>query len=341
MNLLSSEGATLANAQPYVGGQAVIEGVLMRSPWSACVVVRRPDGQLVLQTLSATAGIKGTARKWFGLRGIATLVESLRLGYRALQFSAEQQDPSLAEGKGSSSSGAMWLSMLFAVGLFIAAPQGLVVLANRVFGFSLTVQSPLFHLWVGVAKLSILLTYLFAISRIKEVQRVFQYHGAEHKTIFAYEKGLELNVENARQQSTLHPRCGTTFLIVVIFISVVLGSLVVPLLVPRNAGAWTQPLTFMIRLALLPFIAALAYEFQRFSAKYCTTGPMQVLLWPGYLVQKITTREPDDTQLETAVAAMKAAICIEYDARTDYKVQAFADLSGLLGGLPKPLKSAA
>ena len=170
------------------------------------------------------------------------------------------------------------------------------------------------------------------------MQRVFQYHGAEHKTIYAYEKGLALTVENARKQSTLHPRCGTTFLIMVVAISVVLGALVVPVLVPRNLGWGTQPLTFLIRLALLPAIAALAYELQRFSARYCSEGPFRFLLWPGFLVQKITTREPDDAQLETAIAAMQASIAYDLRSRESGPFETprfFAGLSALLSQLPQ------
>src|SRR5690606_9728773 len=132
----------------------------------------------------------------------------------------------------------------------------------------------------------------------------FQYHGAEHKTIYAYEKGLPLTVENVRKQSTLHPRCGTTFLIVVILVSIVAGSVATPLLLPNMQGLEAQLLTLAIRIALLVPIAAVSYELQRLSARYCTRGPLRILLWPGFLFQKITTREPDDSQIEIAIAAM-------------------------------------
>jgi uncharacterized protein YqhQ len=139
------------------------------------------------------------------------------------------------------------------------------------------------------------------------VRRVFQYHGAEHKTIFAYEAGKPLTVENVRAESRLHPRCGTTFLVVVIGVSIVMGAFSTPLLLPNAKGSSGFIQTFLLRVALLPFIAAISYELQRVSARYCTTGPLRVLLYPGFLFQQITTREPDDAQLEVAIAAMEMA----------------------------------
>src|SRR6185369_16291040 len=136
---------------------------------------------------------------------------------------------------------------------------------------------------------------------------VFHYHGAEHKTIYAYEAELPLTVENVRKQSPLHPRCGTTFLITVVIISVVLGSIITPLVLPNATGLVGQLETLALRISLLPLIAAVSYELQRLSARYCTTGPLRVLLYPGFLFQKITTREPDDSQIEVAIVAMQAA----------------------------------
>jgi uncharacterized protein YqhQ len=149
--------------------------------------------------------------------------------------------------------------------------------------------------------------YLSLISMVAEVRRVFQYHGAEHKTIFAYESGKPLTLENVRAESRLHPRCGTTFLVVVIAVSIVLGAVVSPLLLGNAHGFSGWVLTFLLRVALLPLVAAISYELQRLSARYCTTGPLRVLLYPGFLFQKITTREPDDAQLEIAIAAMEMA----------------------------------
>jgi uncharacterized protein YqhQ len=151
------------------------------------------------------------------------------------------------------------------------------------------------------------MAYLLIIARMPDMRRVFQYHGAEHKTIHAYEKNLPLTVENVQTQTTLHPRCGTTFLVVVIVVSIILGSLVAPLLMPDVEGWVGQVSLLIIRIGLLPIIAAISYELQKLSARFCTTGWRRVVLYPGFLFQKITTREPDDDQVEIAIAAMEAA----------------------------------
>ncbi len=342
----------------YIGGQAVIEGVMMRAPEGLSVAVRRPDG-----TLSVLEGglpsEHGGIRKIPGIRGIAMLVESMTVGYRALAFSAEQQElaqPSVgasalrmvhalvigaatAEGEpevstppppkkdaGLAAKGALVLSTLFALGLFVALPQLLAAGASRLFGLELGPADWQFHALTGTFKLAVLTTYLVAISRIEEIARVFHYHGAEHKTIFAYEAELPLTVENVRKQSRLHPRCGTTFLVTVVVISVILGSIVTPLVLPNAEGVLGQIETLALRIGLLPVIAAISYELQRLSARYCTTGPLRVLLYPGFLFQKITTREPDDAQIEVAIVAMESA---RFRGKTD-GVRAFPSFEGAL-----------
>jgi uncharacterized protein YqhQ len=300
-----------SSTQPYIGGQAVIEGVMMRAPGCMSVAVRKPDGSIAVTEgpLASKLARSGAWRLPF-VRGVATLLESFSLGYRALAFSAEQQltEEEKAKAGGGSGRGALVISTLLALGLFVALPQGAAAGLNGLLDFGLSVQDWRFHALTGGFKLLVLTTYLFLISRLPDVKRVFQYHGAEHKTIYAYEQGLPLTVENVRKQSTLHPRCGTTFLIVVILVSIVAGSLVTPLLLPNVTGVEAQILTLGIRIGLLLPIAATSYELQRLSARYCTTGPLQVLLWPGYLFQKITTREPDDAQIEIAITAMKTAM---------------------------------
>ncbi len=333
------------SSRPYVGGQAVIEGVMMRSPGGVCVVVRRPEGALALKAWPLNQRLKAAFWRWVGFRGVAMLVESLSLGYRALHFSALQQEPkqqALEDARALDSPRTqarvdreggllMALSTLFAVGLFIVLPQVLAAGASHVFKLNLSVRSFSFHAFTGLFKLAVLLTYLFVIRQFKDVRRVFEYHGAEHKTIYAYEKGLELNVPNAREQSTLHPRCGTTFLVMVIILSIILGAVATPLIVPLSTGFAAQLSTLVVRLALLPLVAATAYELQRLSARYCVGGPLQFLLWPGYLVQKITTIEPDDEQLEVAVAAMRAALALdESKQEADAEVRIFGKVEDLL-----------
>ncbi|MCA9582229.1 MAG: DUF1385 domain-containing protein [Myxococcales bacterium] len=292
----------MSETKPYIGGQAVLEGVMMRAPECMTVAVRRPDGTIVLKEELLSGGRKGVW-KLPGFRGMAALVESMRLGYRALAFSAEHAFEERPEGE---SSWAMVLSTLIAITLFIVIPQGLASGAGWLFGVDLALDDWRFHFVTGVFKLLVITGYMVFVSRVPEMRRVFQYHGAEHKTIFTYEEGLPLTVENVRKQSTLHPRCGTTFLIMVVAVAVVLIVALAPLLAFKSgAVGWIQVLA--VRLALLPVIAGVAFELQRFTARYCTTGPLRVLLWPGFLFQKITTREPDDAQIEIAIAAMRAA----------------------------------
>lgn len=209
----------------------------------------------------------------------------------------------------SSGKGVMVFTTLFAIGLFVLLPQMAAEGTGRLFGIELPVDHWSFHAVTGGFKLLIFTLYIFAISRLPDIRRVFQYHGAEHMTIFAYEQKLELTVENVRKQSTLHPRCGTTFLVLVIFVSVIAGTIVTPLVMPEWATGKLEQnvITFVVRVALLPPIAAVSYELQRLSARYCTKGPLRVLLWPGFVFQKITTREPDDSQIEIAITAMRTA----------------------------------
>ncbi|MGB8330633.1 MAG: DUF1385 domain-containing protein [Polyangiales bacterium] len=295
-------------AQPYIGGQAVIEGVMMRAPACLTVAVRRPDGTIALREGLYRSRWSKKLWKLPGFRGVAMLVESMVMGFSALQFSAEQQmsEEELAQDQGSGRL-AVVISTLLALGLFVALPQGLASLAAKGADWDLGLADTGFHVLIGGFKLLIFVGYLFAISRIPDVRRLFQYHGAEHKTIHAYEKNLPLTVENVQAQTTLHPRCGTTFLVVVIVVSIVLGSLAAPLLMPEVEGWMGQAALLLIRIALLPIIAAISYELQRLSARYCTTGWRRLVLYPGFLFQKITTREPDDDQVEIAIAAMEAA----------------------------------
>lgn len=300
-----------APAKPYIGGQAVIEGVMMRAPGCLSVAVRRPDGTIAVREGPMKSKVaKSKLLKLPGLRGVAALVESMSMGMGALRFSAEQQflEEDGAPPPEGSTRIAMMVSTLFALALFMLLPQLLTELTIRLAHLTTAQQSPAYHAMTGGFKLAVLTGYLFAISRLKDVQRVFQYHGAEHKTIYAYEQELPLTVENVRKQSTLHPRCGTTFLIVVIFISIAVGIVFTPLILPHAHGASGFVQTLLLRISLLPVIAGFSFEFQRMTARYCTTGPLSVLLWPGYLFQKITTREPDDRQIEIAIAAMQAAV---------------------------------
>jgi uncharacterized protein YqhQ len=347
--------------RPYIGGQAVIEGVMMRSPGSISIVCRRLNGELVVRERPMPGPSTGP-RSWPLLRGMVTLVESIRLGSRALRWSAELYEKDVREQeeaerartatKGGVLStlalatglpvlamvtrpdgeeaplplddegpkkGGGWLAalpLLFAVVLFVALPQAGAEGINKLFfDQSLQVTSPLFQMFTGMAKLIIVAGYLMLIRRIPEVRRVFQYHGAEHKTISTYEANESLEVANARVKTTMHARCGTTFLVMVAMVSIVVFSAAGGILGGLLGGA-TLPggrigqnvLFFLLKLPFLPLVAAVTFEIQRIFARYCTTGPLRALLWPGFLVQKITTAEPDDAQLEVALASLRATL---------------------------------
>lgn len=327
------------SARPYIGGQAVIEGVMMRSPTGLAVAVRRPDGSLAIK--EGPVRTNDVWKKWPFLRGVHTLVESMSLGYGALQFAAEQQltdEEAQAESSAGGSGGgvgaraAMVLSMALAIGLFIALPQALTWGLVRAAGLELGVQDFAFHALTGAFKLLVLTTYLTVIGRVQEIQRVFQYHGAEHKTIYAYEAGLPLTVANVKAQSTLHPRCGTTFLVVVVLLSIVIGSTVTPFVLPHAEGLVGQLQTLALRVSLLPVIAGFSYELQRVSARYFATGPLRFVNYPGFLFQKITTREPDERQIEVAIAAMQSAVWRERSAAngpSEERVEHFASLDAV------------
>jgi uncharacterized protein YqhQ len=328
-------------ARPYIGGQAVIEGVMMRAPKCLSVAVRRPDGSIAVREGPLRAKyLSSPLSKIPGLRGVIMLVESISLGYGALRFAVEQQmSDEERKQSGSGGGGSGLFAFVFAIALFKLLPQGMTGGLAKLLGAHWDVQSPTFHLVTGAFVLVVFTLYLLLISMFKEVRRVFQYHGAEHKTIFTYEQGLPLTVENVRKQSTLHPRCGTTFLVIVIAVSVILGALVTPLLLPHATGWQAQVGTALIRVALLPLVAAISYELQRFSARYCTTGPLRLLLYPGFAFQKITTREPDDTQLEIAIAAMEIArVREEAAAATESdpdRVHVFTNFGGLVDTLAR------
>jgi uncharacterized protein YqhQ len=333
-----------APSRPYIGGQAVLEGVMMRAPTSFAVVVRRRNGSLHVRERAMPDARAGVTR-WPLVRGLASLVESLRLGSEALRFSADKMEEDLSEvavrpaGPGlgllaalglslfamatrddrsaspvapasTRSSAGMWLMLVFAVSFFVALPQGAAAGVNRVLGLGLEVQSPGFQAITGVLKLTIVVGYLLAIRRVPDIRRVFQYHGAEHKTISTYEAGEALTVANARGKTTMHPRCGTTFLVMVALVSMLVFTGIGAALPRIHTGSpiADNVVFFFEKVPFLPLLVAVTFEMQRVLARYCTTGPLRALLWPGFLVQKITTAEPDDAQLEVALASLRATL---------------------------------
>jgi uncharacterized protein YqhQ len=355
--------STKSAARPYIGGQAVIEGVMMRSPASISIVCRRKSGELVVREKPMPRPAAKGMSSWPLFRGMATLVESLKLGSQALRFSAELYEKDMEaeeaaekkapKGPGTSTllalsivslltaepdapapeaetkpaptpaptpapapleepkkgGGLGWLPLVFAIFLFVALPQAGAEGLNRLFHLGLEVTSPGYQALTGTAKLVIVVGYLLAIRQIDDIRRVFQYHGAEHKSISTYEAEEDLTVANARAKTTMHPRCGTTFLVMVAMVSILVFSVMGAFLPKLPGGRLAESLGFfLMKLPFLPLVAAITYEIQRVFARYCTTGPLRALLWPGFLVQKITTAEPDDAQLEVALGSLRAAL---------------------------------
>lgn len=294
------------NVDMLIGGQAVIEGVMMRSLTGYSVAVRQPDGGVAIKKDKLTSI---TARYPFlkipVLRGSVVLIQSLILGLRALNYSAsvssagEEGEPELSNWAIASS---MLMALVLGIGLFILAPLGLTnLLRHYVFP---EMGNLAYNAIDGVIRAIFFFVYIASISLMEEIRRVFQYHGAEHKTVYTFEANEDLTVENARTKSTLHPRCGTSFLMFVMAISILVFSLI-----PSAAHFSVK---FGARVVLIPLIAGLAYEIIRFSARHLQNPVCKLLIRPGMWLQRITTKEPDDTQLEIAIIALKEALL--YDA---------------------------
>jgi uncharacterized protein YqhQ len=286
-----------------VGGQAVIEGVMMRSPTYYATAVRTPQGTIVIQKNRYEAL---THRFRFlnipVVRGAINLVEMMWIGIQSLSYSASQAADENADPKPEKTVGSNLMilgSVVFALtagfALFFYLPLFLTELTG--------VQGSLaFNLVDGVFRLAIFLGYLLMIARWKEMQRIFQYHGAEHKTIYVYENGQDLTVANARPYTTLHPRCGTSFLLVVMLVSIFVFALL------GKPETWGDRL---LRFAFIPVIGGISYEFIRLSAKERFARFLRPAIWPGLTLQKVTTSEPSDDMLEVAIAALEA--CLDYE----------------------------
>jgi uncharacterized protein YqhQ len=296
-----------------IGGQAVIDGVLMRTPKEYAVAVRQPDGKIVVKKEKYVSATK--ANKFLGLpfvRGIIILFETLILGYKALSFSANKsmEEPEKKKGraiKGKDGQGmkkqeigalelgiTLALSIIFALALFKFLPLFIATLLKDKIGGS----NLLFNLIDGVAKFTIFILYLVIISSMKDVRRVFEYHGAEHKVVYCYEAHKKLTVENVIKESKAHPRCGTTFMLVVLLLSIIFY-----LFIPFNMNFW---LKLLIRVLFLPIIAGISYEWIKLAGKHSHSRISKILSAPGLWVQKLTTREPDKGQIEVAIASLKA-----------------------------------
>ena len=301
----SMPAASDRNVDMLIGGQAVLEGVMMRSLTGYSIAVRQPNGEIALkQDKLASIATKYPFLKFPVLRGSVVLIQSLILGIRALNFSAsvtsegEDGQPEMSNWAVATS---MITAMVLGVCVFILAPLGLTNLIRK---FLLPGMGNFAYNAIdGVIRALFFFVYILSISYMKEIRRVFQYHGAEHKTVYTFEAQEELTVENARRKSTLHPRCGTSFLMFVMAISILVFSLV-----PSTTPFAVK---FAARVVLIPLIAGLAYEVIRFSARHLTNPVCRMLTRPGMWLQKITTKEPDDSQLEIAIMALRTALAYD------------------------------
>ncbi len=290
-----------------VGGQAVMEGVLMRSPDSYAVAVRRPNGDIVVKKEPFQTVTKRF--KFLGLpilRGGVILVEALILGVKALSFSGDvaMEEENKKNGKDVSQKSIwekLWMTLTvvfsFALGLalFFYVPLLLTDLFHFESGF-------IFNLVDGAFRLIFFLAYIYLISLWKEIRRVFEYHGAEHKSVYTFENKKELVVEQARPFTTLHPRCGTSFLLIVMLVSILVFMLL---------GKPDTVAERLVRLAFVPLIGGISYEFIRLSEKASKNPISRLFVLPGLWLQKITTKEPDDTQLEVALVALRCALDLD------------------------------
>jgi uncharacterized protein YqhQ len=281
-----------------VGGQAVLEGVMMRgvSTWA---VATRKDGEIAVETHPVVSWTRRSrALRWPVIRGVVALGQSLSIGFKALEVSANAQ----AEPDEEPISKGTWAltivaALALAVGLFFVVP---VLLTSVIKGW--LDSSLLFWLVEGLLRTVIFLGYIVLLSRQKDLRRLFQYHGAEHKVISTYESGLPLTPANAQAFSRLHPRCGTSFLLVVMIVAIFVFA-------PVGLPAWYVLLA--TRIVGVPLVAGLSFELIKFAGRNRGKGWVQLIIWPGMQLQKLTTREPDDEQVEVAIAALAAVLAIE------------------------------
>ncbi len=303
-----------------VGGQAVIEGVMMKAPNAIATAVRRANGKIEIKAEAyQSISVKYPFLKTPFLRGAVNLIEMMIIGIKTLNYSAdiamqdaeeaEQKDKPEKEKKKKSSGNSnltLFFTLLVAFGIGIALFFVLPLFVTTKL-FNLEHDVLMFNLVSGLIRLALLLIYIVAISKMKDIQRIFEYHGAEHKLVYTFEEGKELNVENAKAFTTYHPRCGTSFLIVVMLVAVVSFALLDALIVSW-LGYITLPIRLAVHLPFIPILGGISYEFIRFSAKRSSSLFGRILAAPGLWLQRITTKEPDEAQLEVALCALDAAL---------------------------------
>ncbi len=310
------DGAQWAQRDAPVGGQAVLEGVMMRGVSTWAVAVRKPvpedlnedgeldpekgaHGEIEIQSFPLVSWTKRhRVYRWPIIRGIVALAESLSIGFKALSISANAQLPEDEEPI----SGGMWIgtvvaALALAIGLFFVIPVGLTSLIKDQLDSAF-----LFWTVEGFVRTAIFLTYIWLLSRLRDLRRVFEYHGAEHKVISCYEADLPLTPENAQKFTRLHPRCGTSFLLIVMIVAIFVFA-------PLGLPAWYWLVAS--RILGVPLIAGISFEVIKFAGRNRRKPWVRTLMWPGLMLQKLTTREPDHEQLEVAIAAMNAVLAVE------------------------------
>ena len=294
-----------------IGGQAVIEGVMIRSPNYNVVSVRK--NKKIITKSEKIKQRKGRFYKLPVVRGFYNLIDMLVIGMRSLMWSADQQlekDEKISKKEMTLS---FIFAMLFGVGIFIILPY----IATNFIGYYEETKPLLFNLIDGIIRIVFFLLYIIIISRMKDIKILFRYHGAEHMSIHCYEKGKKLDVNNIKKFSTLHPRCGTAFIMIVLVVAILTFSIITPIILtifPQLLEINTflrRVILFLIRISLLPLIAGLSYEFLKFGAKFEKNTIMKIFIYPGLLMQKVTTKKPNKNQIEVAMTAVKRALQLE------------------------------
>jgi uncharacterized protein YqhQ len=306
--------STNSKASPediLVGGQAVIEGVMMRTPHAYAVAVRRADGSIETKREPVKRlSDYWKPLSWLVIRGFAVLIQSLILGMSTLNYSINvaMKDLEPEEKKKSKGKESTVLPIAFSMILGIAAAVFLFILLPLWITTWLKGYIAIVHNWVvfnlvdGLIRVIFFLTYIILVSLMKDIRRVFQYHGAEHKVVHTWEAAEELTIENARKKSTLHPRCGTSFLMFVMVVSIIVFSLF------KFNAFWA---IFLSRIVLVPLVSGLSYELIRLSAPRCHKGFFRIIVLPGMALQRITTKPPSDDQLEVAIRALKESLDLD------------------------------
>ncbi|MDK2975814.1 MAG: hypothetical protein PWP06_289 [Candidatus Marinimicrobia bacterium] len=306
----------LQKSSILVGGQAVIEGVMMRVPGAYATAVRIPDQSIITERKPFISAAKRV--KWLGfpiIRGIVSLFESMKIGMETLQFSADHAMP-----EPNKKTSAFWekiyntLTILFsfalALGLFAVLP---LWLTTKIFAIEKTAW--LFNLVAGLFRIFFFLVYLFLISRMKDIKRLFEYHGAEHKTVFAFEHGRDMTLENIRPFSTFHPRCGTSFLFVTLINAIIMYAIIDSVIMAFH-GPMSLATRLLVHLPLIPLVMGVGYEVLKWTSRHMNHPWIGWMTKPGLWLQHITTSQPDDSQIECALTALRTAFDKDWDAYT-------------------------